>query len=45
MVMNLKQGYLKKLYDIYTNIEDVKIPGKGKRVYQLCKQVYSTKNK
>lgn len=45
MVMNLKQGYLKKLYDIYINIEDVKIPGKEKRAYQLCKQVYSTKNK
>ena len=25
MVMNLKQGYFKKLYDIYTNIEDVKM--------------------
>ncbi len=34
-----------KLPNIYTNLEDVKIPGKGKRIYQLCKQVYSTKNK
>jgi MoaA/NifB/PqqE/SkfB family radical SAM enzyme len=30
-----------KIPNIYKNLEDVKIPGKGTRLYQLCKQVYS----
>ena len=30
-----------KIPNIYRNLEDVNIPGKGTRKYQLCKQVYS----
>ena len=32
-----------KLPNIYTDLESVKIPGKGKRVHQLCKQIYQNK--
>lgn len=31
--------------NIYTNLEDVSIPGKGKRVKQLCKQIYELRTK
>lgn len=31
--------------NIYRNLEDVKIPGTGKRVKQLCKQVYEARAK
>lgn len=34
-----------KIHNIYINLEDVYIPGKGKRVKQLCKQIYSTRTK
>lgn len=34
-----------KIPNIYRNLEDVNISGKGKRVKQLCKQVYSKRNK
>ena len=35
-----------KLPNIYTNLEDVQIPGHGKRQKQLCKQIYAArKNK
>lgn len=30
-----------KIPNIYTNLEDINIPGKGTRVKQLCKQIYS----
>jgi len=30
-----------KIPNIYRNLEDVTIPGKGKRVKQLCKQIYA----
>ena len=30
-----------KIPNIYRNLEDVKIPGEGKRVKQLCKQIYA----
>ena len=32
-----------KIPNIYINLEDVYIPGKGKRVKQLCKQVYANR--
>ncbi|HHW69150.1 MAG TPA: radical SAM protein [Tenericutes bacterium] len=31
-----------KIPNIYKNLEDINIPGKGKRVKQLCKQIYDT---
>lgn len=31
--------------NIYKNLEDVNIPGKGKRVKQLCKQIYESRTK
>lgn len=31
--------------NIYQNLEDVNIPGKGKRVKQLCKQIYEARTK
>ena len=34
-----------KIPNIYRNLEDVSIPGNGKRVKQLCKQVYSARTK
>ena len=34
-----------KLPNIYTNLEDVRIPGHGKRAHQLCKQIYSARAK
>ena len=34
-----------KIPNIYRNLEDVHITGKGKRVKQLCKQVYSMRDK
>lgn len=34
-----------KIPNIYTNLEDVHIPGKGKRVEQLCKQIYFARTK
>ena len=34
-----------KIPNIYTNLEDVHIPGKGKRVEQLCKQIYFERTK
>ena len=33
-----------QLPNIYTNLEDVKIPGKGTRVKPLCKQIYNRRN-
>ena len=32
-----------KIPNIYTNLEDVKIPGKGTRVKPLCKQIYAAR--
>lgn len=32
-----------KLPNIYKNLEEINIPGKGKRKYQLCKQIYNNK--
>ena len=32
-----------KLPNIYTNLEDVKIPGKGTRVKPLCKEIYAAR--
>lgn len=34
-----------KIPNIYRNLEEISIPGKGKRVKQLCKQVYSRRTK
>lgn len=34
-----------KIPNIYRNLEDVSIPGNGRRVKQLCKQVYSARTK
>lgn len=33
--------YRLKQYSIYENLEEVKIPGKGKRVKALCKMIYN----
>ena len=34
-----------KIPNIYRNLEEVCIPGKGKRVKQLCKQIYEDRTK
>jgi len=34
-----------KLPNIYTNLEDVQIPGRGKRVKPLCKEIYKARKK
>lgn len=34
-----------KIPNIYRNLEEVYIPGKGKRVKQLCKQIYEDRTK
>lgn len=34
-----------KIPNIYINLEEVYIPGKGKRVKQLCKQIYEDRTK
>ena len=34
-----------KLPNIYSNLEEIKIKGEGKRAYQLCKQVYKNRKK
>ncbi len=34
-----------KIPNIYRNLEDIKIPGHGKRTRQLCKQIYEMRTK